>query len=423
MEQRPGFRGLPWILMGAMLLALSMSHMASQFLRSSVGVIVPNLRAELDLSPEQIGILGGAFYLAFAAAQLPIGVFLDRYRARRVMAGSILFAVLGTLLFAVSQSLPMLVLARVLMGLGCSCLLMGPIYVFVHWLPSDRLATFTGILVALGGLGTLVATSPLAYATITLGWRSSFFAATAFVLATFVFIVFFVKDHPPDQERRTASKETMRDSLRGVLEILRHPQTPFLFAIQFSGYAVFICILGLWGAPYLTGVHGASVTTSGWILFAMAISVMIGQVAWGPMDRLLNSRKLPITVGALSVSACLATLALWPSPPLFAVSTIFVLLAFFTGYTPIALVQGRSVYPIHLVGRGMTVLNTGVMLGVFFYQIATGTIIGFFEVDQSTRPETGFRAVFGFLSVSLLATVLFYRRAIDTPPMEQAARP
>ena len=57
-------------------------YIVSQFLRNSVGVIAPNLAADLGLSPAEIGLLSSIFFLAFAAVQIPLGMALDRFGPR-----------------------------------------------------------------------------------------------------------------------------------------------------------------------------------------------------------------------------------------------------------------------------------------------------------------------------------------------------
>src|SRR4051812_45504989 len=46
----------------------------SQFLRSSIGVMAPDLMQELDLSPDDVGLLSGSFFFVFAALQIPVGI-------------------------------------------------------------------------------------------------------------------------------------------------------------------------------------------------------------------------------------------------------------------------------------------------------------------------------------------------------------
>src|SRR5215213_11953912 len=92
-------------------------YSVSQFLRNSIGVIANDLARELDLSATQVGLLSSAFFLTFAAAQIPVGIAIDRYGGKRTMLASAVLCVAGTALFAYAGTGAMLIVARALMGL------------------------------------------------------------------------------------------------------------------------------------------------------------------------------------------------------------------------------------------------------------------------------------------------------------------
>ncbi|MEX1154763.1 MFS transporter, partial [Parvibaculum sp.] len=136
----------------ALVAILCLVYTVSQFLRSSTGVIAPNLTADLGLQPEELGILSGAFFLSFALMQIPVGILLDRYGARLTMIGSVGVAVLGCLVFAMAEGRMGLTVARILMGIGCSVMLMGPLMIYRRWFPADRFAALTGLQISIGTL-------------------------------------------------------------------------------------------------------------------------------------------------------------------------------------------------------------------------------------------------------------------------------
>src|ERR1700712_2909734 len=101
--------------------ALAAIYLVSQFLRNSVGVIAPDLAREVGLNAAEIGLLSSAFFFSFAAAQIPLGIALDRYGPKRCMLVCAAIAFAGTLVFATATTATGLVCARILMGLGSSC--------------------------------------------------------------------------------------------------------------------------------------------------------------------------------------------------------------------------------------------------------------------------------------------------------------
>jgi predicted MFS family arabinose efflux permease len=299
---------------------------------------------------------------------------------------------------------------------------MGPVFVYSRWFPADRLATFTGLQVSIGGVGTLLATAPLAFAAATIGWRGAFYIAAAATTIVAVAVAFLVVDTPGRKDTPNPQTESLVESLVGVVEIFRNRQTPLLFAMQFTGYACFISVLGLWGAPYLTDVHGLSQSQAGEILFMMALAIMAAQALWGPIDRVLNSRKKPVIAGAILTAGLLAILGLWPSPPVWAAASLLIILGLVGGYTPIVLVHGRFLFPERLAARGMTTLNMGVMLGVSFFQSVSGVVIGRYDLINGAYPEIAYRSVFGLLSVSLFIAVAIYAFSTDAKPNPKISR-
>lgn len=94
--------------------ALCGAYFISQFYRASIADIAPDLARDLALSPQALGTVTGAFFLAFGATQIPLGIMLDRFGPRYIMAGLLLATVAGSLVFAAADSLAILTLGRAL---------------------------------------------------------------------------------------------------------------------------------------------------------------------------------------------------------------------------------------------------------------------------------------------------------------------
>ena len=100
------------------LAALSVAYVLSQFFRTALAVVAPELAADLALDPTSLGVLSSAWFWAFAAAQLPIGVALDRWGPRRTVSILFLVAGLGCGVFAMAGSLGAAALGQILIGIG-----------------------------------------------------------------------------------------------------------------------------------------------------------------------------------------------------------------------------------------------------------------------------------------------------------------
>ena len=81
-----------------LLVALAAATIASQFLRSSSGVIAPELVRDLALSPEMLGFANGCFFISLGLVQVPVGLLFDRVGVRSTYLALTGFAALGALL-------------------------------------------------------------------------------------------------------------------------------------------------------------------------------------------------------------------------------------------------------------------------------------------------------------------------------------
>ncbi len=410
-----GAERLPKIAVGtaiALIAALMGLHMMSQFLRNSVGVIAPNLAQDIGLGAAGIGLLSSAFFLSFAAAQIPVGIAIDRHGPRRVMSSSAALMVLGVAVFAFGTSAETLVLGRVLMGLGCSSLFMGPLVVYSRWFPPDRFSTLTGMQLGVSGMGMLVATAPLAYGTATIGWRMSFLviAALGVVLGIVMYIV--VRDDPPGRAPPPRT-DSLADSMRGLAQVVRVPSLVPVFIMNAFSYSAIVTVLGLWAGPYLSHVYGYDIEVRGNLLFVLAFVYVTATLFWGPTDRLFQSYKKPVIIGALATVALLAWLAVVGQPEPSALIAWFVLLGLAAGFSPVLTAHNRALFPSALMGRGLTLMNLGTMGGVFVVQALTGAVVGLFDAPGGVYPLDAYRAAFAVEALLLGSATLLYLLAWD----------
>src|SRR5262249_53763728 len=146
---------------------------------------------ELSLDAADLGLLTSVYFLAFAAAQVPIGVLLDRYGPRRVQSALLLVAAAGAALFGASQEFLPLVAARAIIGLGVAASLTAGLKAIVLWFPKERVALLNGYMIMLGALGAVTATAPVERLIDWTGWRGLFelLAATTAAAAVVIYLV------------------------------------------------------------------------------------------------------------------------------------------------------------------------------------------------------------------------------------------
>ena len=380
----------------------------SQFYRVSNSVIAPELTRDLGLSARQLGWAGSAFFFALFAVQIPVGMWFDRYGARRTVAVLSILAMLGALWIAAAVDAFDLIAARAVVGVGCAASFMSVVFLCSRWFPSARLATTLSWVFAASNIGTLAAATPLAWIAATVGWRNGFVGLAAVTVVVAVSFYAVVRDRPPDQPTPSVRRESLGEIMRGLLEVWTTPGLTPVLAMHFFAYATMLTVLGVWGGPYLYDVHKLDAVQRGNVLLAMGVAQILGILAYGPMDRLLRSRKKVVLVGAAISVLLLAALALLPRPSLGVAVVLLTAFCFFCAFGTVIVAQGRALFPDRLAGRGVTTVNMAQCLGLTVLPALTGYIVEGFGAS-----ELGYRWVFGTLAAGLVLGSIAYLRSRD----------
>ena len=399
---------------------MATAYVASHFFRASNVTIGLDLMRDLAIGPEALGALTGAFFFGFAAMQIPCGFFFDRFGPRYTVVGMLVVAAIGGTMFTLAPSWPVLLTGRVLMGAGCGVMLIGSMVIISRWFPPDRFSTLTAVVLSIGLLGNLAATTPLAWAAQDIGWRPAFGAVVVFIALATVAIWLVVRDAPPGHPFLSRKAEPSGEMLRGMIEVLRNPRLKPILALNFCNYACTFTVQGLWGGAFLREVYGLSPIAAGNVLLCAVIAYQVGMLAFGPLDRRLDTRKGIATVGTLVIIGLLATLALFSHPPAWLPVAVIIVMGFFSASSTMVMTHGRGIFPDRLIGRGISTMNTAVMLGVACMQTLSGIIIGAFEpLPSGARTEEAYRALFGVLTLVLIVAVAIYTRSEDVKPSEE----
>jgi predicted MFS family arabinose efflux permease len=399
---------------------LATAYMASHFFRAANVTIGLDLMHDLNIGPEALGTLTGAFFFGFAAMQIPCGFFFDRFGPRRTVTGMLIIATCGGLIFTLATNWPVLLGGRALMGAGFGVMLIGSMVVISRWFPPDRFSTITAFVMTIGLLGNLAATTPLAWASQSLGWRLAFAAVVVFIAIATLAVWLVVRDAPPGHPFLNRTTETPQQMLSGLLEVWRERRLHPILAMNFCNYACTFTVQGLWGGPYLREVHGLTPIEAGNVLLLAVITYQFGMMAFGPLDRMLDTRKWIAVGGSVAIIAQLAALALVPHPPLWLPIAAILGIGFFSATSTMVMTHARGIFPDRLIGRAIATVNTAVMSGVACMQTLSGIILGAFTpLADGARSEDAYRALFAVLTVVLLAAIVIYSRSRDLKPSDE----
>ena len=347
-----------------------LSYVLSQFFRSFLAVISPELATELGLDASVLANISASFFITFALAQFPVGFALDRIGPRRTMPSLMLLAVAGALLLANARTGWECIAANGLIGLGCSAVYMGALYIFGRTQPADRFGYLCACLIGLGSLGNLLAATPLSLLSQAIGWRGAFVGIAGLTLVSATLSWLVVRD-PPRADGTGGSSSLWA----GLGEILSIRALWPLFPLTTLCYAAVVVERGLWIGTYLTQVHRLDPVARGNAALVMAAAMSIGALVFGALDRAPGRRTALIATGAIATAAGFLVLALAAAPPLWLAVATLGLIGFAGLHLPILTAQARTYFPDHLLGRGITFINFLIIGGAGLVQWLSGLYV------------------------------------------------
>ncbi|HWV83684.1 MAG TPA: MFS transporter [Hyphomicrobiaceae bacterium] len=404
-----------------LIVMLSATTILSQFFRTSVTVLAPELIVELKLTSKALGMANAIFFFALMAAQVPVGILFDRIGVRYTVGALAVLGVVGSLWHAIVRDGSELIAARFLLGLGFGGSFMSVVVLCSRWYPRQRWAQAMSWVFGLSMIGVGMAGTPLAVAAGLVGWRTTFVIMAGVAALVGLLFVWLVRDDPPGKVPAPNPPETLAAALAGFVAILRLPGLLRVLGLQTVAYAVMATIMGLWAGPYLHDVHGLDAVARGNVLIAMAVAQFLGVFTFGPMDRIFDTRKRVAMTGA--TATILVLLGLASNPPTIVAIALLIGVCATSSYGVAVVTHARTFYPDHLVGRGATTANTAQLLGCAMLPVATGFIPSWFPETAAGYSPVAYQWIFATIAGALGAGLAIYATARDVRPSSQLGPP
>jgi predicted MFS family arabinose efflux permease len=382
----------------SILAPMAAGYLLSTLFRNINAVIAPYLVEELKLSLASLGMLTASYLLAFALMQIPFGVLIDRFGARRVQGATLLVAASGAMLFAVAQQLETLILARALIGAGVAVALMSGFAALAFWVPPPDLPRALGFLMAFGGIGYILAGAPTEFLVAALGWRALFGMLALATIGAAAAVWHFVPDQP-------GTGENWSSLLAGIRRICTAEIFWRIGLLTMLTCGTGFALHGLWAGLWLADVAGLGQDAVAWCLSAMSVGLLAGSAACGPMTALGRRMGLGTiqVVGVLAL-AFLSALALLAAGPTNLSLPLWIVVGFLIN--PISLSYAVLVqhFGQGMAGRVNACINTIVIAESFCVQAGMGWTLDYLTRDAGFSTRAAYGLCFGALAgLGLLA--------------------
>jgi sugar phosphate permease len=380
------------------------AYVLSFFHRIAPNAIAGELREAFGASGAELGALAASYFWSYTLMQVPTGVLVDRLGPRRIVALGGVAAGVGSLLFARAETLAGASAGRALVGLGVSVAFVSLLKLVTSWFREAEFATITGLVMVLGNVGALSASTPLAWAASVTSWRNVFALVGVVSLAGGALTFLVARDHPADVglpsmralEGRPEHPAHEGRWWEGIWAVVRNRDTWPGFFVNLGLAGAFIAFAGLWAGPYLRAAYGMSSARAASHTFVMLVgfaasSFFVGWIS----DRLGRRRRPMVVIGLVHVLfwAVLVAGVPLPGPASWA---LFALLGLSAPAFTLSWASVKEVNPPALAGTAMAVVNTGVFLGTAIYQPLVGWV----------SDRAGFRAGAAVLAASALGGVV-----------------
>lgn len=391
----------------AVFLAFALAYFISALLRAVTATLSPVLTEEFALHARDLGLLAGGYFLGFAAMQLPLGAWLDRYGPKKVSLGLLTVAVAGCAVFAVAEGFTGLMVARLLMGVGVAACLMAPLTGYRRWFDAGTQLRANSWMLMTGSLGMLASTLPVQWLLPVLGWRALFWGLAGLVVLAMAIIGWIVPRWRTEAAESSVVATARQDLPQGsYTDIARNAyfrRAAPLGAVCFGGM---VAIQSLWAGPWMTRVAGATPLQAATGLFWLNLGMLLTFWSWGMLLPRLAARGVSVDslVARIQPFSFVVLAVLVAAGPALGGWT-FVLLALYCMLsTPSAQVQPvvAMAFAPQLAGRALSAFNLVIFLGIFVVQWSIGLGADAFEslgwsAADALRAAMG---VFGALSAA-----------------------
>ena len=351
------------------------------FHRLCPAVIALDIQSSFGITGTLLGLLGSAYFYSYAAMQLPTGLMADSWGPRKTVSVFFVLAGIGSVLMGVASNLSLAIMGRVLVGLGVSTVFVCNFKLLSEWFNSRQFVVMGGVFMAMGGIGALFSSAPLAWISNLIGWRMTLGAVGIVSLLMAVLTYIFVRNRPsemglpaikPDNE----DKEYKIGLLTGLKMVITSARFWPISIWAFSVIGISFAIGGLWGGPYLMQAYGLSKAASGGVLSTFALALILGGPSLGWFANRFGRKPVLIGCSLLMMTVC--GLMGWFINTL-SLATLYVMffLLFLAGGAvgPVVAAVSKELFPVAISGTSIGAVNLFPFIGAAFYQVIIGAAL------------------------------------------------
>jgi|TARA_Y100000287_G_scaffold154129_1_gene130459 MFS family permease len=349
-------------------LVFALGYFISTLLRAITATISPELIFEFNLSAGQLGLLGGGYFLGFASVQIPLGYLLDLKGPRKIVSYFLSLTIVGLILFALAQNFTILLISRIIIGIGVGACLMGPLTAYRIWFQDETQQRANSWMLMVGAIGMLSSSLPVQFFLPSIGWRNIFLFLALLTLVCIILIIIFI----PKWNFR--SDQTYNDAKLSI--IWQNQLFKSVIPMGFFSTGGLFAIQTLWAGPWMIKVSGYTPEESAKGLFLIYFFMLLSFLVWGyfvpKFSKNVNDAVRLLKYGA-PFSLIVLGIIIYLGPNTGSIHwALFIISAIF-----LSLIQPAvgMAFSLSNAGKALTSYNLLIFIGAFFLQWIIGLII------------------------------------------------
>jgi len=376
--------------------------------RTTLGVSGLQAAGRFDASPSVLSTFVVLQVVVYAGAQVPAGILLDRYGSRVLIVSGAALMATGQLMLALTESLPLAIGARAVVGLGDALTFISVLRLVPHWFEPRRVPLVTQLTGIFGQLGQVLSALPFLALLTGTTWATAYVSVAAFGVLAMVLALTLIKDTP--RGRVVASENlSVRAVASSVKTVWLRPGTRLGFfthmGTQFS--VTVFCLM--WGVPYLTVAQGQSSHVAGALLTISVVTAICAGVLIGILTGRYPHRRSWIVLAIIASNALIWTVVLAQPgrSPLWLLVVLVVVISVGGPGSMVGFDFARTFNPSATLGTAQGMVNMGGFIASLLVMQAMGVLLGAaggYSLDSFRQAWTVQYAVWALAVAGILIT-------------------
>jgi len=345
-------------------------YFLSCLLRAITATLSPLLTSEFNLLAGDLGLLAGGYFLGFASMQIPLGYLLDKHGPKKIVSSFLLIAIIGTVAFALAQNFAGLLISRILIGVGVSACLMGPLTGYRIWFADEYQQRGNSWMLMIASTGFVFSTLPVQVLLPIFGWRWIFGGISILIFFVIILTLFFIPSWKKEEDNND------QKNIGSLSDVWKNKFFISTIPLGLFNYGGIMAVQTLWAGPWMIRVAGYDPVESATGLFWINTTMLIAFFVWGyilPKINKLGLDTMKLMKFGLPISY-LSLLAIIVSGEN-AGAMHFIIYIFTSIVLTLAQPAVAMRFSTSLAGKSLTSFNLLIFLGTFIMQWGIGLII------------------------------------------------